>query len=403
MRFLKSIGLALFIFSFLQIAATADELRDTIENGIISVDARYRFEFVDQEGLDKSASASTLRLRLGYTTRDFYGFHLHLDLETIHVVAIGDYNSTDNGKIEYPVVADPEDTELNQAYLDYAGMEDFHFRLGRQRIILNNARFIGNVGWRQNEQTYDAIKFVNSSLQDITFTLSYFWRANRIFGAHHSRLSHIDLDAFVIHVNYKFFLGGLSAYAHFFDNKDNPDSSHLNFGLRFSGDYGLADEITLLYAAEFATQHDYRQGSDLINATYRFLELGCNWTRYTAKIGYEVLGGDGEYGFSTPFATLHAFNGWADKFLSTPLSGIQDIYFSAGANFDVLQRQVVLKLVYHDFRSDNESIRYGSELDVMAQITVLERLDVLVKFAGYNAADFATDTTKFWVSMHYRF
>jgi hypothetical protein len=403
MKLKKTIGFALVFLFFLQLIAAANDLRDTIENGKISLDARYRFEFVDQDGVDKNAIASTLRLRLGYTTKDLYGFHLHFDLETIHVIGIGDFNSTDNGKTEYPVVADPEDTELNQAYLNYSGIENFAFRLGRQRIILDNARFIGNVGWRQNEQTFDAFKFVNTSLQDFTFTLAYFSRANRIFGAHHSRLSHTKLNAFVFHLNYKFFLGGLSAYAHFFDNNDNPDSSHQNFGLRFTGDYGATDEISVLYALEFATQHDYKQGADIINATYRFLELGCNWTRYTAKVGYEVLGGDGKYGFSTPFATLHAFNGWADKFLSTPLNGIQDIYLLIGANFDVLQRPLILKLVYHDFRSDHDSIRYGSELNVMAQMTVLERLDVLLKFAGYNADNHVSDTTKVWVSLHYRF
>jgi hypothetical protein len=116
-----------------------------------------------------------------------------------------------------------------------------------------------------------------------------------------------------------------------------------------------------------------------------------------------VLGGDGKYGFLTPFATLHAFNGWADKFLLTPLSGLQDIYFLLGANFELLQRPLVLKLVCHDFRSDHGSIRYGSEVDVMAQMTVLERLDVLLKFAAYNADNHATDTTKFCISFHYRF
>lgn len=85
------------------------------------------------------------------------------------------------------------------------------------------------------------------------------------------------------------------------------------------------------------------------------------------------------------------------------MNGIQDIYLFVGANFEVLQRQLVLKLAYHDFRSDQDSIRYGSEIDAMAQMTVLERLDVLLKFAGYNADNHATDTTKFWLSFHYRF
>jgi hypothetical protein len=106
---------------------------------------------------------------------------------------------------------------------------------------------------------------------------------------------------------------------------------------------------------------------------------------------------------ATPFATLHAFNGWADKFLNTPLNGLQDIYFLAAANIEVIDRPLVLKFIYHDFRSDNDSIRYGSEFDLMAQFTVFERFDVLLKFASYNAKDYASDTGKFWVSLHYWF
>ena len=38
------------------------------------------------------------------------------------------------------------------------------------------------------------------------------------------------------------------------------------------------------------------------------------------KLGYEELGSNaGLYGLQTPLATLHAFNGWADKFLVTPV------------------------------------------------------------------------------------
>jgi len=49
----------------------------------------------------------------------------------------------------------------------------------------------------------------------------------------------------------------------------------------------------------------------------------------TGLVGYEVLEGNGAIGFATPLATLHAFNGWADMFLTTPANGLKDLYFRA--------------------------------------------------------------------------
>ena len=49
----------------------------------------------------------------------------------------------------YPVVADPEGTDLNQFYVQYAAPAGTTVRLGRQRIKLDTERFVGSVAWRQ--------------------------------------------------------------------------------------------------------------------------------------------------------------------------------------------------------------------------------------------------------------
>ena len=46
--------------------------------------------------------------------------------------------------------------------------------------------------------------------------------------------------------------------------------------------------------------------------------------------GIEYLEGNGTIGFSTPLATLHKFQGFADVFLTTPASGITDAYGKLG-------------------------------------------------------------------------
>jgi hypothetical protein len=381
----------------------ADNFKEAITEGKVSVDFRYRYEFVDQDGFELNAHASTFRLRLGYTTKEFYGFTLHVDMESINIVGMGKYNSTDNGKTEYPIVADPVDTELNQAYLDYAGIEFNIFRLGRQRIILDNQRFIGNVGWRQNEQTFDAFRFINSNIQNMVIDFMYIKRVNTIFGAHHGSRSAVDLNGFVFNLNYEFTIGNLIAYVHFFDYRATPEKSHQNYGARFTGEYDISEDVDLVYTGEFATQHDFKDGSNIINASYFTLEGGCKWRGLTAKVGYERLGGDGTYGFQTPFATLHAFNGWADKFLVTPRNGLRDFYFLLSYPFEVVERRLTLMGVFHKFDSDHDSLNYGTEFDLMAKYAVFKGGSILLKFASYNANEFATNTTKFWISFDYKF
>src|SRR3546814_19210362 len=76
------------------------------------------------------------------------------------------------------------------------------------------------------------------------------------------------------------------------------------------------------------------------SADFVTAELGLDVAAFKLTGGYELLGSDGGatgiaggFAFQTPFATLHKFNGWADKFLTTPGTGIQDYY--AGVAYTV--------------------------------------------------------------------
>ncbi len=182
----------------------ASSLSDALSNGKVSLNMRYRYERVDQDGIGKNAHASTVRSRLGYQTGDFKGISGFLEFEDVSVVGNEQYNSTANGLTQYPVVADPEDTEVNQAYLQFTGLEGLTVRGGRQRIKVGNDRFIGNVGWRQNEQTFDAIALIFSPLEALTATYAYLDNVNRIFGEHHPTASSANTptSTHVIHFAY---------------------------------------------------------------------------------------------------------------------------------------------------------------------------------------------------------
>ena len=369
--------------------AAADE-----EDRAWSLDLRYRLESVQQDGLPDDALASTLRTRLGLASHEWKGWQGFIEFEDVHVVGIDDYNSTKNGNVTYPVVADPEDTELNQAYLAY-GLDDGQVKIGRQRINLGNLRFFGAVGFRQNEQTFDGARFAGT-FGDLSMDVAVLTRANRIFGAHHPNpaLANTDMQTFYIDLENSFGDVSVGGFVHGIDLDDSPGASHQNIGLRASGKHDVFD-----WRAEFAQQSDYADGSAMIDADYYRVDLGYSLEGWRLGIAQELLGGDGNYAFQTPFATLHKFNGVTDKFLSTPATGLVDTEVNVKGKLG----DWTLGAAWHQFDSDVGSLNYGSEFSVFASTRLGDYTDFSVKLGDYSAEDYATDTTKVWVTLGMHF
>lgn len=385
--------------------AWAGEFSNAVKEGKWDLNLRFRFEFVDLEGQDKQAYASTLRTRLGYTTAEFYEFKLHVDFENTTVIGPERYNSTSNGMTDRPVVADPEDTEVNQVYLAYMGWQDQVVTLGRQRIIMDDARFIGNVGWRQNEQTYDALRWQVKKDRH-TINVTYIDNVNRIFGEHHPNSVNSDLRSNSFFGHYQVGLGkagNLSAFAHFLEFENASAISHQNLGFRWAGKVEL-DGWGLQHALSYVKQSDYNatlviDGETLdreFDADYVHFELGPAWENFSFLLAYELLSSDGgAYGFATPLATLHAHNGWADIFLATPGNGLEDIFAKAAGSFG---RWKMLG-IYHIFSSDEGSFDFGTELDLQATTKITEFMNLGLKAALYDADTYSRDTTKVWVTV----
>ncbi|HFD92709.1 MAG TPA: hypothetical protein ENJ22_05415 [Gammaproteobacteria bacterium] len=370
------------------IQAWAGSLDEALTGGTASLDIRMRYENVDQDNALDSADALTVRTRLGYMTGDYRALSAFVEMENTTAL-IEDYNSGPggNGKSDYAIVADPELTEVNQAFLKFSGVTDTLAKLGRQRIIHDNARFVGNVGWRQNEQTYDAFRLDNETLPDTRLSYAYLDNVRDIFG------NDTDVGSHLLNARYDGLpLGALVAYGYFTDFKDAPANSQQTLGLRFAGTHEY-EAFKLLYTLEAAQQSDYEDGDSGIDAAYRLLELGVTIRGITGKIGYELLGGDDFSGFETPLATKHAFNGWADMFLNTPTDGLQDTYLQVGGKWAGTK----LLAVYHDFQADKGSADYGTEVDLLAARKFAKRYTVGLKYAGYRADTWQVDTDKFWL------
>jgi hypothetical protein len=379
----------------------AQTFREAVQAAKFNVDWRLRQETVDQDGVPNSADAFTSRFRGGLTTGQLHS--TALQMEAVFVEAIDeDYNSTVNGNVGYPVVADPSDiATVNRFAFINKSLPKTTLTLGRQRIVLDDHRFVGNVGWRQNEQTFDALRAVRAG-ERMRMDVTYADQVNRVFGPD-SPAGKWHGDVVLANFALTTPIGTLTFFDYFLDLDDALTASSNTVGARLVGSKPVGS-ITGLYTLSYAAQDDAGGNPATIGEHGYFVEGGLKIAKFTTSLGYEVLSGNGTVSFQTPLATLHAFQGWADKFLVTPADGIENPYFKLGYETQLggTFKSVAAVAVLHEFNADSGFARYGDELNVQL-VAKTERVTLTLKYAAYDADDLLTDTDKFWLSMDYVF
>ncbi len=365
------------------------------------LDLRLRYENVDQDNALANANALTARARGGFEVKKS-GFALLAEAEG--TLAISEkYNSTTNGNVGRSVVADPENVELNRLQLQYTGIEKTTLTGGRQRINMNDQRFVGSVGWRDNEQTFDAVRLETKALGPVMIDVAYAWSERSIFGSESGSRQAFSGDMILLNGGVK--LGPVSAVAfgYLIEQEERAALSSKTFGARASGDLPLGDVAKLSLVASYANQTDYKNNPFNYSADYILAEAKVSVAGFGLTAGYEELGSDGGVAaFQTPLATLHKFQGWADMFLTTPAAGIRDYYGGLSYKFAAVKALPGLNasVTYHKFDSDVGNIDYGSEWDAVIGFKV-KGVGVAVKYANYNADAFAVDTEKFWLQLEW--
>jgi hypothetical protein len=435
-------------------AASGDNLVDALKGGKTDLYLRYRFEFVQDDqprvipGTPPTLSnvalqdayASTLRTALGYTTGLFYDFGAQVQFEDVRVIGNDAYNDGGaNGVLHRAAVVDPEGTEVQQANLRYVGLPYTTLKLGRQEIEHRQAplhRYIGNILWRQNWQSFDGFRVVNEYLPATVVDYAYVWNTNRIFGEDNNIPDRSDfrMNSHFINLLYSGFpYGKIEPYAYLldFENQVSEGFSTATAGVRFQGSYDLISyPVSLLYTAEYAHQMDFAGNPADIDVNYYLGELGGTYSfidspieSVTVKGSYEVLEGDGgevvtgccngrvARAFQTPLGTNHAFQGWADRFLITPADGIEDLFVSLnlkvlGANFTAM---------WHQFSANNEDYDYGTEWDLVLEKPIANNFVIGAKYAYYDASGDALnqarnsisgqafDLEKVWAYVQFKF
>jgi hypothetical protein len=403
-------------------ALAADPLADLpfrLTGGTPNLDVRFRYEYLHLDSPlpaalnENSAHANTLRVRLGYTTAAWNGLDGQLEYEGIETVGDDQYNSLSNSRGNYPAIPDAQVHEVNQAWLRYSGLPKTQIKYGRQRINLDNQRYIGGVAWRQDEQTFDATHLTSTLIPKTTLQYAHLDRINsfRNFAIEGRNTDQVDIDAHLINSSTAV-LGktlNVTGYGYFMDFGTVPGaaigrlmSNSQTLGLRAIGSVP-AGAMTLGYSLEYAVQQDWRGSTDR-DHRYGLAEATIGWKKLKGLVGYEVLGGNGSTSFQTPLGTVHAFDGWADQFLITPTEGLRRIYASVGAGIG----KTSLTAIFHDFSAD-AGPHFGNEVNLLASYPVLENFTLFAKFAAYFADEFpvvggqATNVQRGWLYAEYKF
>lgn len=375
------------------------------------VDVRARYETVDQDGIARDADALTFRVRAGVEAS--VAKHVSAIVEAQGTLAAVDrYFDGLHPDASRPIISDPQNIALYRAQLRYA-TKGFALTAGRQRIVLDDERFVGAVGFRDNGQTFDAVRSEFTAIPHLKADLSYVWSVRTIWGIDGTgaRPQAISGDTVLANLSYTTPLGALTGFAYLVDQDEAAVQGYRlasqTYGGRFAGAHAFSKKVKLSYQVSYATQSDYHRNPNRYRASYYLVDSGLDIGPLKVGAGYEVLGSDqgaALTSFQTPLATLFKFQGWADKFLTTPPDGVRDLYGSAGyaLKTGTPLGTVNLQAIYHRFESDRLVRRYGDEIDLLASAKI-KRTTVSVRYADYNAASFATNTRKLWLQADWVF
>ena len=368
------------------------------------LDVRARYELADSGDREK-AQAATLRGRAGLTTPRWQGLSGFGAVELAQALDTTSYQaaSVSGRGRNLTIIADPESTEIHELGVRWSG-ETGSFALGRQSIVLDGARFVGDVGWRQNAQSYDAAVGQLEVLDKLTVQAAHIWRVNRIFGSGRAAVPgqrDFDSRSFLLHADYvRFPEAQLAGYAYRLDlrNAAGGDASNSTLGLRLKGERNTAT-VSLAYHLELARQVDAASSTLDYRADYAHARISGRAAGVTVGAGYELLGGDRGVGFQTPLATLHKYNGFADVFLTTPSAGLADRY---GWLQVPLPLRAALTVAHHDFVADDSRGDFGRELDLVLGCPLPLGLRGTIKYAAFTSESALPDLRRLVVQIELR-
>lgn len=406
-------------FALSAAAAAAQENRELNQGGIVPwtdaafakiqpiIDARYRFEFVDQDGFDRNAAANTLRTRFGFEGDDLGDFAFELEAENVLHIGPDRFNDTVNGRNAFPNVNDPEAFELNLANITYSGLPDTEIRIGRQMIELNNERFVSDSPWRQNERTFDAFRIENRSIRNTTISYMYLDRVHGPLGDRNPT-GEFESDSHIFTADFELDqYGELNTYALLFDFSNADAFSSASIGARWENSVTVTDYFVADLFAEYAYQSDHGDNPADYGLSYMHFGAGTAYGPIRGAVAYERLGGDGVDAVQFPVGMRHGRNGFADAFVITPASGVGDLYLEVEAGWPrppIGGRRLSALVQLHRYSAVEGSGKLGDELDAWVRWAYSRRILAELRMAFFDGtAAGPADRNKVMFSLQYRY
>ena len=365
-------------------------------------ETRLRSETVDQQGFIERAHALTLRTRLGWRSSTTHGLQWLIEGEGVAVLD-DRYSAPVDPVPGRPAVPDGETLELNRAQVRWTGLPDTEITVGRQRLIVGNSRFVGNVGWRQNEQTFDAVKLSTTALKPVALTWIYADRVQRPLGHEHPQGVWRG-DIHLLQAEADTSVGRLSGFGLAIDLDNAPAQSSTTVGARLAGSRPVAGDLSLTWAGEYAVQTDAGANPADYSLDFQAAAVGLQTPRWSVGAGYERFDGDGVSGFQTPLGTGHGFLGWSDVITTTPAFGVRDLFLRGHVGVPAWGRTLRLAAEAHAFHDADGDFELGRELDLSAALPIDTRWSVELKAAHFEGDHPAFgDADKGWLTLESRY
>lgn len=415
---LRGCLLAMFALTSQAWAATNQDqpsLYDAVVHGQSLSQMRFRVETVDQQSKAKEANAMTLQTLLGWQTAEIADIRLTAQLINVSQFTQQFYDNAlgKNQPSPYPTVPDPAITDINQLYLDYAGLANTQLRLGRQIIRLDNTRFIGDIAFRQVSQVFDGVTLTNQSVSHTSLMLGHYARLRQSTGKY--RDTHLD----IVHVTHQYLpKASVTGYGYLIDQADTgqqtglSNNAHKDLGIRLNGQIDITPDWYWLHTAEYTQQSAIHAGAHALQAHYRRLGLGLGYHQWFVRLDQEVLSSHaGIYAFQTPLATAHPFQGWTDLFTTTPKQGMVDQFVSFGSNMGAWTAYTEWHHMQADHRFQTPTglgNHYGNEWDWSLAYQWTPALQAKLEYAHFkegdiNLASRKADVTREWFTLTYQF
>ncbi|MGR6871537.1 hypothetical protein ACU6U9_04355 [Pseudomonas sp. HK3] len=390
------LGLIAIIVTLLSTSQPVLTLEYEYGNHTFEFSSRSRIAHINA---DKNARAASVLLRLNATSEWNTQFSTLFEIDHVTLGWKDKFSNGEhfNGK---PVIPDTAGNDLNQALLRYTPVNTLTFTLGREAVNFGNERFVGTNGFWQNEQTLDTTGFKYEFGSASSVVYRYVDNANRINGQDAGKKLSPSDSNFVANngVRPAPFLGDhdhnthllfaelnesdfskIHAYYFHMDIKDANALSNQTLGIRYEYK-GRWHKLRTLAHGEFALQQRTEVNNNA-NLQYHDIGVGMGYRTNEMSVNYQRLAENDGISFVTPLASLHDKNGWADKFLATPNTGLRDY------KLHYIWRKNPLKIDarYHVFHTDNSDSKIGEELDIDLILKLNRGNTILLRYADFIA------------------